>query len=34
MPDVKKQIQHIRRDDLVRNAVNIFDATIIAIDKP
>ena len=34
MPDIKKQIQHIRRDELVRSALNIFDATIIAIDKP
>jgi DNA polymerase-3 subunit gamma/tau len=34
MPDVKKQIQHIRKDELVRSALNIFDATIIAIDKP
>ncbi len=34
MPDIKKQIQHIRKDELVRSALNIFDATIIAIDKP
>lgn len=34
MPDIKKQIQHIRKDELVRSAINIFDATIIAIDKP
>lgn len=34
MPDVNKQIQHIRKDDLVRSAINLFDATIIAIDTP
>ncbi len=34
MPDVNKQIQHVRKDELVRSAINIFDATIIAIDKP
>jgi DNA polymerase-3 subunit gamma/tau len=34
MPDIKKQIQHIRKDELVRSAINLFDATIIAIDKP
>lgn len=34
MPDVNKQIQHIRKDELVRSAINLFDATIIAIDKP
>jgi DNA polymerase-3 subunit gamma/tau len=34
MPDINKQIQHVRKDELVRSAINIFDATIIAIDKP
>lgn len=33
MPDLQKQIQQIRRDELVRSAINIFDATIIAVDK-
>ncbi|MBV9789963.1 MAG: hypothetical protein JOZ51_17375, partial [Chloroflexi bacterium] len=34
MPDINKQIQHVRKDELVRKAVNVFNATIIAIDKP
>ncbi|HEX6290899.1 MAG TPA: DNA polymerase III subunit gamma/tau [Herpetosiphonaceae bacterium] len=34
MPDINKQIQHVRKDELVRSAINIFDATIIAIDQP
>lgn len=34
MPDINKQIQHLRKDELVRSAINLFDATIIAIDKP
>jgi DNA polymerase III subunit gamma/tau len=34
MPDINKQIQHVRKDELVRKAINVFNATIIAIDKP
>jgi DNA polymerase-3 subunit gamma/tau len=34
MPDIKKQLQQVRKDELVRSAINVFDATIIAIDKP
>ena len=34
MPDTRKQIQHIRKDPLVRKAINIFEAEIIGIDTP
>jgi DNA polymerase-3 subunit gamma/tau len=34
MPDINKQIQHLRKDELVRKAINIFAATIVAIEKP
>lgn len=33
MPDVKKQVQHAKKDRLVRNAMNLFDAEIVAIEK-
>lgn len=34
MPDINKQIQHLRKDELVRKALNVFNATIVAIEKP
>lgn len=34
MPDINKQIQHIKKDKLVRNAMNLFGASIIAIERP
>jgi hypothetical protein len=34
MPDARKQLQHVYKDELVRSALNIFDATIVAIDQP
>ncbi len=34
MPDMRKQIQRMRNDPLVRKAINIFEAEIIGIDTP
>jgi DNA polymerase-3 subunit gamma/tau len=34
MPDERKRIQHARNDPLVRKAINIFEAEIIALDTP
>jgi len=33
MPDINKQLQHVKKDQRVRNAVNLFDAQIVAIEK-
>jgi len=32
MPDARKQLQHARNDQLVRKALNIFEAEVIGID--
>jgi DNA polymerase III subunit gamma/tau len=34
MPDTRKQIQHARKDPLVRKAINIFEAEIVGLDTP
>jgi DNA polymerase-3 subunit gamma/tau len=33
MPDIRKRIQHVHKDEHVKSAINIFDATVIAIDS-
>ncbi len=33
MPDINKQIQHMRKDEHIRAAINVFGASIIAIEK-
>ena len=33
MPDINKQLQHAKKDQRVRNALNLFDAEIVAIEK-
>jgi len=34
MPDARKQLQHVYKDELVSSAIRIFDASIVAIDQP
>jgi hypothetical protein len=34
MPDARKQLQQVYKDELVSSAIRIFDASIVAIDQP